>query len=199
MRLFYQINISYSDQAIDGVGDIGPVYMDNCLYLFLTTDIVNQHPEIFCFQLPVSGTWAERLALCYNPLITTGKIKMLEDRKRLEGNLDGDFDLFGTYTFTTNQQNQLIKVTMTSGRYVEEWSYSYDKGGRLIAYDGHSLEYDSDGNLTSFKPDTYSFQYKDDKLTSVTVQSQDYEGNTSFQYTYDSANRVSSCYNFTYL
>ncbi len=124
---------------------------------------------------------------------------MLEDRKRLEGNLDGDFDLFGTYTLTTNQQNQLIKVTMTSGRYVEEWSYSYDKGGRLIAYDGHSLEYDSDGNLTSFKPDTYSFQYKDDKLTSVTVQSQDYEGNTSFQYTYDSANRVSSCYNFTYL
>ena len=103
--------VSYSDQAIYGIGDSGLIYADNCLYLFLTSDTINQHPEVFCFMLPPSGAFDERLALCYNPLITTGKIKTLEDRKRLEGDYNGSFDLYGTYTFTTNEQNQLVKVT----------------------------------------------------------------------------------------
>ncbi len=185
--------VSYSDQAIYGIGDSGLIYADNCLYLFLTSDTINQHPEVFCFMLPPSGAFDERLALCYNPLITTGKIKTLEDRKRLEGDYTGSFDLYGTYTFTTNEQNQLVKVTYNEDSYATEWEYSYDAAGRLISYGGISLAYDADGKLTAVGAgDSYSFQYQDGKLMSVSVSLSDFDGSVSYEYAYDSVGRVSS-------
>lgn len=186
--------VSYSDQAIYGIGDSGLIYADNCLYLFLTSDTINQHPEVFCFMLPPSGAFDERLALCYNPLITTGQIKTLEDRKRLEGDYTGAFDLYGTYTFTTNEQNQLVKVIYNdNGSYTTEWEYSYDEDGRLISYNGTSMGYDADGKLVSVgSKDKYSFQYQDGRLVSVAVTLSDFDGDVSYEYAYDSVGWVSS-------
>ena len=186
--------VSYGDQAIYGIGGVGIFYWDSCLYLFLTADTINQHPEVFCFMLPPSGAFDEHLALCYNPLITTGKIKTLEDRKQLEGDYTGSFDLYGTYTFTTNEQNQLVKVTYNDGgSYTTEWGYSYDEAGRLISYDGESLGYDADGKMVSVGlGDNYSFQYQDGRLVTVSKTLLDYDGTVSYEYAYDSASRVSS-------
>ncbi len=185
--------VSYSDQAIYGIGDIGLLYSDNFLYLFLTADTINQHPEVFCFMLPPSGVFDEHLALCYNPLITTGKIKTLEDRKRLEGDYTGSFDLYGTYTFTTNEQDQLVKVTSNECGYATEWEYVYDEAGRLISYNDTSFGYDADGKLISVESeDSYNFQYQDGKLTSVSVSLSDFDGDVSYEYAYDSSGRVSS-------
>ncbi len=186
--------VSYGDQVIYGIGDSGLVYADNCLYLFLTADTINQHPEVFCFMLPPCGAFDECLTLCYNPLITTGKIKTLEDRKRLEGDYTGSFDLYGIYTFTTNEQNQLVKVTHNDeGCYTTEWEYAYDEAGRLISYNGMSLEYDADGKLTSVgQGDSYSFQYQDGKLVSVSETLLDFDGTVYYAYAYDAAGRISS-------
>ena len=112
----------------------------------------------------------------------------------MEGDYTGAFDLYGTYTFTTNEQNQLVKVTYNdNGSDMTEWEYSYDEAGRLISYAGTSLAYDADGKLVSVGAgDSYSFQYQNGRLVSVSVTLSDFDGSVSYEYAYDSVGRVSS-------